>query len=278
MRIDTWLKNATTLLHKKAIPSARLDSEIILAHILQCSRTYIHAHTDQNLTPQQHSIADACLKLRSEHVPIAYITGQKEFYGHTFIVTTATLVPRPESESCVSLALDVITDYSLTTPTIVDVGTGSGCIGISIKKASPTADVTLIDIDKNALSVAQKNSDKQNVTVSLLTSSLLENYHQQADIIVANLPYVNPDWKYLSEDTKHEPDHALYAQNNGLSLIYQLLDTIKPALKEQSFVILESDASQHDAIIAYATKKDLVYIKTQGLCMLFGTTASLPSR
>src|SRR5664279_4030502 len=106
--INDWLKDATATLSDIGITSARLDAEIILAHTLRKPRTYLHAHGDEQLSSRQRDIADTRLQLRLDRVPIAYIIGHKEFYGREFRVTTATLIPRPESEVMIELLTDIL--------------------------------------------------------------------------------------------------------------------------------------------------------------------------
>ena len=132
--IKDWLSQAMRQLVGAGISSAKLDAEIILTHTIGKSRTYVHAHDDVSLTEREREIADARLQLRVNRTPLAYIIGHKEFYGHMFKVTPATLIPRPESEAMIELLIDDERQTQLplnATRRLVDVGTGSGCLGIS---------------------------------------------------------------------------------------------------------------------------------------------------
>lgn len=269
--ISSWLRTAAASLKQAGIDSARLDAELILAHTLQKSRTYLHAHGDEILSPRQAEIADARLHLRVERTPLAYIIGHKEFYGHQFKVTPSTLIPRPESEVMLELLLEA--DRQTTLPLhprrrLVDVGTGSGCLGISAKLALPDLQVTLIDISRHALTVAEANARQLKADVLCLQSNLLAQYPFKAHYILANLPYVDPAWQ-RSQETNYEPDLALFADRGGLALIEQLLDEIPEHLTSTGHAFIEADPRQHAAIIETAKSHGLRVHTTRGFIIDF---------
>lgn len=251
-KLNQWLHDAAKRLAAVGIESARLDTEIILAHTLRKSRTYLHAHGEEILDPRHFEIVEARLRLRLDHTPIAYIIGHKEFYGRLFKVTPATLIPRPESETMIDLLKDTVTSAppSLLKELLylVDVGTGCGCLGITAKLELPKLEVTLTDISKYALNVAQANATALHGDVTLLHSNLLENYPFTPNIILANLPYVDPSWK-RSPETAHEPSLALFAKEEGLELINKLLHQAKVRLAPHGHIFLEADPRQHKTII-----------------------------
>jgi release factor glutamine methyltransferase len=263
--ISDWLSDATRQLVAVSIPSARLDSELILAHTLRTTRSHLHAHPEEILADRTIEIATTRLALRLERVPVAYIIGHKEFYGHQFAVSTATLIPRPESESLIELLAQVVPrNVALLKETplrLVDVGTGSGNLGITAKILYPELNVTLTDISRHALKIADKNAQIHAVDVTLLQSNLLAEYPFTADIIIANLPYVDSEWE-RSPETDHEPASALFAANNGKALIYELLVQTKDKLANGGSLLLEADPQQHDDIIAEAKQYGLV-VSTQ---------------
>lgn len=265
MTIDTWLTSAIRQLLDAGIPSARLDAELIMAHTLRKERTWIHAHSDETLDPRYREIADARLSLRLDRVPIAYIIGHKEFYGRRFIVTTSTLIPRPESEAMIELLGTLTLHPGMK---LVDVGTGSGCLGITAKLEHPELDVALLDIDKHALAVASKNATQHGATVECLKSNLLAEYPYVTDVILANLPYVDKEWNG-SPELQHEPSQALYADDNGLSLIKQLIDQSTNKLRSSGYILLEADLRQHHAMTYYAEQHGLSHIETRGLIALY---------
>jgi release factor glutamine methyltransferase len=269
--IKDWLENASRQLSTVGISSTRLDAEIILAYTLHESRTYLHAHPEQIIDTQQCELANARLNLRIDRVPIAYIIGYKEFYGRRFSVTEATLIPRPESEAIIDLLKEILTSNSnsqIPIASLIDVGTGSGCLGITAKLEFPALDVTLIDVSKDALKVAELNAKKLSANVAILHSDLLQEYTLKPDIIIANLPYVDPTWD-RSPETNHEPNLALFADNNGRSIIEKLIVQANNSLALDGYMIIEADPTQHDQLMEYAKKQSFTTINQQGYAIAF---------
>lgn len=261
---NEWLKAARLQLRRADIPSTKLDAEIILAHTIRKNRTYIHAHGDILLEPRQYEIAEARLGLRIERTPIAYIVGHKEFYGRLFKVTPATLIPRPESESMIDLLKATFRPMFLQDKKrLVDVGTGSGCLGITAKLELPDLDVTLLDISKHALHVATTNANNLGAGVTIAQSNLLESYPLVPDIILANLPYVDPAWE-RSPETNHEPQIALFADNEGLALINKLILDAKTRLAPRGHLFLEADPKQHEAILTFSSQHGFEKVAQEG--------------
>lgn len=273
MTLDQWLQAASTSLADNMIPSARLDAEIILAHTINRSRTWIHAHGDELLDPRRQDIADTRIQLRLERTPIAYIVGHKEFYGRLFAVTPDVLIPRPESEAVITIALAWIKTHPSAIHA-VDVGTGSGCLGITLKKECPNIDVTLSDTSARALRIAKQNAAQHNATVRAIEGSLLDPYPLSADLILANLPYVDPTW-HTSEETAFEPREALFANQDGLALIYELIRQCETKLATTGLVILEADPRQHAAIIDAAHAVGLRQYAVDGFAIGFSRAAAV---
>lgn len=264
--ISTWLKAAIEQLRDAGIESAALDAELILTHTLRKPRTYLHAHGDDPLPSREHEIADARLQLRLDRTPIAYIVGHKEFYGRPFHVTTATLIPRPESETIITLLAN---DRPTTQPLLpeakrlVDVGTGSGCLGITAKLEFPELDVTLLDISSHALHVATRNATTLHADVQVLKSDLLDAYPFTAHYVIANLPYVDREWD-RSPETNHEPSLALFADDEGLALIVKLIARLPETLAPGGKAFIEADPRQHARIVQLAAQHNLDHHQTEG--------------
>lgn len=244
------------------IASGRLDAEIILAHTLRKSRTFLHAHGDEPIPSRERDIAGARLALRLDRTPLAYIIGHKEFYGRNFRVTPAVLIPRPESEMMITLLKDIYgRNLSLLKDTpllrLVDVGTGTGCLGITAKLEFPELDVTLLDTSRHALKVAETNAEKLQAKVHIHQSDLLSHYPLAATFILANLPYVDKEWE-RSPETDYEPESALFAADNGLVLIKQLIQEAPSRLTKNGLLFLEADPCQHKAILAEAKQQGFV--------------------
>jgi len=269
--IETWLREATQMLKDANIESARLDAELILAHTIRESRTYLHAHSDQELSSTQEDIATARLELRLDHTPVAYIIGHKEFYGRRFKTTPAALIPRPESETIIDLLRDIIPKnlpLLPTKPSLVDVGTGTGCLGITAKLEWPELNVTLIDNDNHALNLARENGKMLQADVRYLKNDLLRAYGLPIDFIIANLPYVDREWD-VSPETQTEPQEALFASDGGLSLIKLLLQQATLQLKPGGHILLESDPRQQHKIIDFAKGLGFKHLRTEGFVTHF---------
>lgn len=262
MNISTWLDYAIKQLREIGVDSARLDAELILANTLRKNRTYLHAHPESNIDPRRVDIANARLRLRLERVPLAYILGYRDFYGRRFTVSPQVLVPRPESEAIIELLKELDVSGKL-----LDVGTGSGCLGITAKLEIPGLNVILSDISQPALHVARQNAEKFQADVALIKSNLLRAVPGKFDIIIANLPYVDRSWQ-RSPETNHEPALALFAKDEGLALIYQLIDQLPAHLSPGALIFLEADPRQHSAIIAYAGSRQLRHKLTRGFIVV----------
>lgn len=198
-----------------------------------------------------------------------------DFYGRDFLVTPDVLIPRPETEQLIDMVLNLAGKSYLPgvkpsprvlpeCPTILDVGTGSGCIAITLGLELPDAIVYASDISEPAITVAQKNAAKFGTTTSFIISHLLEKVKFTPDVIVANLPYVDPNWEWVDKKAlSSEPDIALYAPEHGLALIKAL---VRQATSK--YLILEADPCEHTEIINYARKKYSL-IDTRGYILGF---------
>lgn len=271
MKIEQWLDEATHMLAAAGIESARLDAELILSHTIREPRTYLHAHGDEAIDDQHEDIAAARLELRLERTPVAYIIGHKEFYGRRFKTTPAALIPRPESETIIELLKDIIPKNLPLLPekmTLVDVGTGTGCLGITAKLEWPELNVTLIDNDIHALNLARENGALLQADVRYLKNDLLRSFGLPIDIILANLPYVDREWD-VSPDTQAEPQDALFAGDGGLALIKQLLEQATLQLKPGGHILIESDPRQEHKVIEFAKALGFKHLQTEGFITVF---------
>lgn len=277
MKIEDWLKNQQMKLSRNDIITSRLDVELILAHALNVNRTFLHAHPDKILKKQTVFHANNFINRRLRRIPLAYILGQKEFYGRNFVVNPHTLVPRPESEANIDLFKKIIQDQDV----LLDVGTGSGILAITCAleatKNHRNTRIFASDISTKALEVAQLNAVNKKVDISFLNSNLLSEIPQeilnQITVITANLPYVDKDWidQKQPNELHHEPHDALYAQQNGLELIYKLITQIKE-MSHLKYLILEADPEQHQAIIDFGGNHNLSLVKIDNYCILLKIT------
>lgn len=255
MTISQWLKQATDELADDMLPSPRLDAEIILAHTIRHPRTYLHAHGDDDISARDEDIANARIELRKDRVPVAYIIGHKEFYGRRFNVTPATLIPRPESEQLMTMLASQLPSSAalpgMVNLRLVDIGTGSGCLGITAKLEHPELDVALVDSSRHALNIAERNARALGAEVETFVSDLLAAYPYSPDIVLANLPYVDRSWEQ-SPELASEPDEALYADDGGLSVIKRCIEQVATRAKPNALLLLEADPRQLDDIRNFA--------------------------
>ncbi len=263
--IKDWLADAVRQLSKVDIASSNLDAEIILANALVQDRTYLHAHPEQIIDTPQLELANVGLNQRLNRIPIAYITGYKEFYGRDFFVNSDVLIPRPESEDIITILKEILptTDHQL-----IDVGTGSGCLGITAKLEFPNLDVTLSDISDEALAVAQQNAQDLSATVKIVKSDLLNSLQTKTDIIIANLPYVDQTWQ-RSPETDYEPKLALFANKNGQAIIEELIIQASKLLTPNGYLIIEADPTQHASLTDFAQKNTLEFKQKLGYIVAF---------
>lgn len=250
VNLKTWLSEASAALSGAGIPSARLDAELLLAHVLKKNRTWLIAHNDEFLSDISQAELAKLITRRQTREPIAYLTGKKEFYGREFAVTSDVLIPRPETETLIDI---IKTLPLLESPTIHDVGTGSGCIAITIALELPSSQVSASDISIEAVTIARKNATKLGASVSIRTDDIMKSHYTTGglDVITANLPYVDSQWQ-TSPETAHEPSLALFALDHGLELIKKLIEQASTRLIENGYLLLEADPCQHAEIASYA--------------------------
>jgi len=248
-----------------SVPSPRLDAEVLLAYVLGVERSWLHAHGDEELQPESVEKFAQLVQRRLRREPIAYITGEKEFYGREFIITPDVLIPRPETEDLIDLAKE----HYPQDARIIDVGAGSGCVGITLRLEIPKSTVTLADISEHALFIAKKNAKALGAQVSYVKTDLLASFRDSSfDLIVANLPYVDSTWE-TSPETDYEPKLALYAENGGLALIYKLIEQSESVVSNSGLLFLEADPEQHIQIIKKARQHSFEPLEIRGYALCF---------
>ncbi len=235
--------------------SPRLEAEILLVHILECSRVFLLAHPETPMTSVQCGHYAEVLARRSRGEPLPYITGHMEFYGLDFAVTPDVLIPRPETEGLVEGTLAWLRSHE--NGVVVDVGTGSGCIVVTLAAKMPTARYIATDISASALEVARANAHQHQVTESIafLQADLLSPLLGAAgiDVIVSNPPYIaEREWDELSISVRREPRVALTAGLDGLDAIRALLRQAHQALRPGGLLLVEIGEKQGNAVQALA--------------------------
>ena len=245
------LVSAAQRLSESGSETAGLDSQVLLAHVLERNRSWLFAYHDHELSQQEcRSYADLITRRRRRE-PVAYLLGRKEFYGLEFAVDRRVLIPRPETELLVDLVLAQISDRPQT-QVVADVGTGSGAIAITIAVHAPEAKVYGVDISRDALDVAEENKRRliPEGGPLFMEGDLLNPLPQPADVIVANLPYIaDEEYSGLQSDVRdYEPRLALQAGAEGLDLIKRLLEQLADKVRANGAVLLEISPRQGEVV------------------------------
>jgi release factor glutamine methyltransferase len=240
------LTSAIARLTTEQVPSPRMNAELLLMFTLGCDRAYLHAHPERELTVDEKTRYDAALANRARGVPAQYITGHQEFWGVDLIVTPAVLIPRPETEHVIETVLDCVGRApSPASPLrILDVGTGSGCIALSLAKELPQAEIHATDISAAALEVARANAARHKLEsrIQFREADLLAGFENNSfDFIVSNPPYVGESEQdqVQLEVRKFEPRNAVFAGPTGVEVIARLIPQAQAALKPDGWLIME---------------------------------------
>ncbi len=273
MTVDSWISTALKLLNSTGIETARLDCLVLLSDELGCDKSWVLAHPEHVLQIEQVNKLNTLIARRGLHTPLAYIRGYAEFYGREFKVNEHVLVPRPETESMIELLKRVAKRESRTT--VIDVGTGSGCLAITAKLELPNVDVIAIDIDESCLLVAQKNTDKLGAKIRFLQGDLLgpirdSRLETRDSIVLANLPYVPLDYP-INQAATHEPSIALFSGVDGLDHYRQLFSGADALPIPPAYIITEALLEQHGALTHIALQNHYALLQTNGLAQVFGT-------
>ena len=227
-----------------------MEAEILLMHVLDVSRAALLTHPEKTLTVRQLLSYEALVGDRLTDYPLPYLTGRIEFHGLEIEVTPEVLIPRPETELLVDLALE------RNPESLIDVGTGSGCIAVALAKELPDLEVYALDISPAALAVAHRNAERHGVEdrIQTIVSDLLDRRPGPVDLIVSNPPYVSADeWASLPPAIRyHEPRLALDGGADGLDLIRRLLSQSQGLLEPGGALLMEIGADQGEAVKAVA--------------------------
>lgn len=227
---------------------ARIDARLLLQHVLNTDHVFLLTYGDQALTSQQTEAFSRLIQRRMDGVPVAYLIGEREFYDLTFKVTDAVLIPRPETELLIELALERIpTDQPCK---ILDLGTGSGAIAITIAKHRPQAQVMAVDLSADAIAVSGWNAKNLQVdNLHLITGNWFDELSgERFDLILSNPPYVANNDPHLEQgDLRFEPRIALATEDNGFACIRHIINTAPQHLIKNGWLLLEHGYDQADA-------------------------------
>lgn len=228
--------------------SAKLDAEVLLAHIVERDRTYLFTWSDRLLEPSEHERFAALIQQRQQGIPIAHLVGQREFWSLPLAVNDSTLIPRPDTEVLVEHAL------SLPLPVesaVLDLGTGTGAIALALKSSRPKWRVMAVDKMAEAVALAKQNAATLNLAVDVKQSDWFAaiEAQQKFDLIVSNPPYIDANDPHLElGDVRFEPKSALVAANQGLSDIETIITKATGYLKPRGWLLIEHGWTQGAAV------------------------------
>ena len=285
------LQQAITKLEAAGIDAARLSAEVLAFHVLGYDRAYLYAHPERLLTEAELAQYESLVERRAAGEPLQYLTGHQEFWGADFLVTPSVLIPRPETEHLVEAVLELVRAFAVpragNEPTpghpispqswayansgppeehrlkIIDVGTGSGAIAVSLVRELPNAEVYAVDLSSEALDVARRNAERLGARVQFAQSDVLDSVVRDAsfDFVVSNPPYVglNEADKVQSVVKDYEPHMALFAGVEGLAVIRRLIPQSCDALRPGGWLLMEIGYSQSEAVMALLAGWDKVH-------------------
>jgi release factor glutamine methyltransferase len=247
-----------------ASDTAALDAEVLLAHVLRQSRAYLHAWPEYQLTNSESQQFADLLQRRLQREPIAYLTGHKEFWSLDLLVNADTLVPRPETELLVETALNLFPD-NLQRIKVIDLGTGSGAVALSLANERPRWEVMAIDVSENALNTARENAQRLGLQ---RVSFHLSNWFTalptcSVDLVVANPPYLSEvEWPEYAKGLAFEPRSALVSGEDGLHDIRLICRDVHQCLRRGGYLLIEHGLAQGAAVRALLTAAGFCKVNT----------------
>jgi release factor glutamine methyltransferase len=253
-------------LRAAGIDHDRLTAGLLLRHLIGVERTHLLTRSEEPVGATQYRDYLALVGRRAAGEPLQYLTGHQEFYGLEFMVTPDVLIPRPETEFLIERVVKLVEESKLESPLIADIGTGSGCIAVTIAKLLPGARLIATDVSPAALTVAQRNAERHSVRdrIEFLEADLLaplagSGLQGAVDILASNPPYVNQDGRQLlqREVREWEPHEALFGGADGLDIYRRLVAESAQILKPEGYLVLEIGFSQLEAISEIASGSGL---------------------
>ena len=258
MTVLDVLQSTTAYFKKRRIDSPRLNAEHLLAHVLGRKRIELYLEFERDLSESELAPLRELVRRRGEGEPLQHLLGTVEFCGHTFLCDKRAMVPRPETEQLVEV---LIADCGLRIADwkILDVGTGSGVIALTLAKEFPEAKISGTDISEDALALARENAARLGLSdrVRFFKSNLLENVDGIFDLIVANLPYIAAQDRHtLSREVLHDPEVALFSGAHGDELVRELIEQAPARLRPGGMLALEIGTGQSEALLSILAEKN----------------------
>ena len=223
-------------------------AKILIAELLGCNPLELLNHLEEEVPEEKVELLKKEIKALEENIPLQYVLGHINFYGNEFYIDERVLIPRFETEELVENTIKYINKYFPEPVDIIDLGTGSGVIGLTLEKKVSTKSVDLIDISKEALEVTHINCEKLSSKANIIESDMFSSVEKKYDVIISNPPYIKTEEEIESIVKENEPHIALYAGPNGLDCYQKILENIKYHMKERCLIAFE---------IGYTQKEDL---------------------
>lgn len=276
MQLRPALRLAIAQLEAAGIEEPRISAEVLIFHLLGCDRAYLFAHPERELTGAEESQYETLIARRASGEPLQYLTGHQEFWRADFLVTPDVLIPRPETEHLIEAVLDLVREFPKSARSwngansgpsdtanppdtakgarlkLIDVGTGSGAIAITLARELPEAEVYAVDLSPAALEVARSNAERLGAQIQFAQSDVMESVPACADFdfVVSNPPYVglNEQDKVQEVVRRYEPQMAVFAGNDGLAVIRRLIPQARQALRPGGWLLIEIGYTQSQAV------------------------------
>ncbi|MSP61675.1 MAG: peptide chain release factor N(5)-glutamine methyltransferase [Myxococcales bacterium] len=248
---------------ERGLRTPRLDAEVLLAHLLARDRVALYTHFDQPLAKEELAAYRELIRQRLTGEPVAYLVGKQEFWSLAFAVDRRVLIPRPETEGLVEAVLKLVAGRP--SPSVADIGTGSGAIAVAVAHERPDARVVAVERSPDALAVARANVAAHGVAVELREGDLLLPITRDApwDVIASNPPYIaEPEFPSLPAEVRCEPREALLAGEDGLAVIRRLIEGALPLLAGEGALMLEVGAGQAPEVAELARARGYRTIET----------------
>lgn len=242
-------------------PTAKLDAEVLLSHVLGVERVYLLTWPERLLSNSEWQTMQALVAQRANGIPVAYLIGQREFWSLPLQVNNSTLIPRPDTEVLVETALQLSLPPAAR---VLDLGTGTGAIALALKSSQPQWQVTAVDRERAAVTLAQHNANSLKLAVAVIQSDWFAALpEQQFDLIVSNPPYIDGDDPHLQQgDVRFEPTTALVAAQQGLADLFHIIDTAPLFLAPAGWLVLEHGWQQGAAVRSQLTRQGYQQVTT----------------
>ena len=253
--------SAARLLLKETSPTALMDSQVLLCHVLQCNTAYLATWPEKTLDTKAEDSFHALVKKRLTGIPVAYLIGEREFWSLKLKVSEDTLIPRPETELLVETVLDMFQHKKQLN--LVDLGTGSGAIAIALANERPDWQITATDISENALNVSRENAQQHNINnVTFVRSNWFDSLNNQFDVVISNPPYIAETDHHLNQgDIRFEPQSALVSGHMGMDDILKITKQSISHLNNDGWLFLEHGYDQETLVFECLKNVGFSHIK-----------------